>query len=393
MLIGIDASRTTLARRTGTEAYSLALTRALLALETGHTWRLYFNQAPEPDAWPAHSAIQQRVIPFPRLWTHARLSLEMLQSPPDVLFVPAHVLPLIHPRCSVVTVHDLGYRHFPDAHTWPARTYLELSTRLNARWATRVLADSVATRDDLVQVYGTPAEKTRVVYPGRNEELRRVENPQQIVEVTRRLGIDRDYILYVGTLQPRKNLSRLIEAYGQLLGQWQSAVGATPPVVAPFRGGTGGAAPTEAPLLVLAGQKGWLSDEIFQTVERLGLSDHVQFPGYVPDDDLPALLSGASLFAFPSLYEGFGFPLLEAMACDVPVVCSNSSSLPEVAGDAALLVDPLDVDALTSAMRTALTDEAARSRLIQAGRQQIKNFSWKRAARQTLYALEEAAGE
>ena len=163
-------------------------------------------------------------------------------------------------------------------------------------------------------------------------------------------------------------------------------------MVAPFRAGTGATAPTEAPLLVLAGQKGWLSDEIFQAVERLGLSDHVRFPGYVPDDDLPALLSGASLFAFPSLYEGFGFPMLEAMACDVPVVCSNSSSLPEVAGDAALLVDPLDVDALTSAMRTALTDESVRSRLIQAGRQQIKNFSWKRAARQTLYALEEAAG-
>ena len=371
MLIGIDASRTTIARRTGTEAYSLELTKALLALDTAHRWRLYFNQPPLRHTWPHGPNMEFRVIPLRRLWTHVRLSLEMFDSPPDVLFVPAHVLPLVRPRRSVVTVHDLGYHYFPEAHTRSARTYLRLSTRLNARWATRVLADSEATRDDLVRIYGTPAHKIRVVYPGRNERFRRVVNRDRIRDVIARLGIDADYILYLGTLQPRKNLVRLVEAYGRILAGWN--------------------ADSKPPMLVLAGQRGWLSDDIFETVEWLGLKQHVRFPGYVPDRHLPALLSGARVFAFPSLYEGFGFPVLEAMACDVPVVCANSSSLPEVAGDAAIQVDPLDVDALAGALRETLTDESLRSRLIEAGRRQIAKFSWEKCARQTLDVLEEAA--
>lgn len=371
MLIGIDASRTTVAHRTGTEAYSLQLTQALLQLrDTDHVWRLYFNQAPQDDHWPSHPALQLQIIPFPRLWTHVRLSLEMLEQPPDLLFVPAHVLPLIRPRRCVVTVHDLGYHHFPDAHTRGARAYLELSTRLNARWATLVLADSDATRRDLVARYGVPTEKVRVVHPGRNQRLRREVNPERIAAISARLGINGEYILYVGTLQPRKNLIRLIQAYAALLAEWESK--------------------SRCPLLVLAGKRGWLSDAIFREVDRLGLAGQVRFPGYVPDDDLPALLSGASAFAFPSLYEGFGFPVLEAMACDVPVVCANTSSLPEVAGEAALLIDPLDTRALTDALRELLLNRDLRRRLIDAGRQQLRNFSWEKAASQTLAVLEEA---
>jgi len=371
MLIGIDASRTTIARRTGTEAYSLELTRALLALTTEHRWRLYFNQAPARNTWPHRPGVEQRVMPFSRLWTHLRLSLEMFEAPPDVLFVPAHVLPLVRPRHSVVTVHDLGYHHFPDAHTRSALAYLKLSTRMNARWATLILADSEATRNDLMRIYRTPAEKIRVVYPGRNEGLQRVVDRDRIGAVAGSLGIGGDYILYLGTLQPRKNLVRLVEAFGEMLAAWNEDV---PP-----------------PTLVLAGKKGWLSGDIFRSVERLDLSKHVLFPGYVPDEDLPALLSGARVFAFPSLYEGFGFPVLEAMACDVPVVCADSSSLPEAAGDAALRVDPLDTEALAEALHRALTNESLRSQLIQAGRQQIQQFSWQKSARQTLEVLEEAA--
>ena len=367
MIIGIDASRTTAARPTGTEAYSLELTHALLALDAGHIWRLYFNQPPAPADWPARPELELRLMPFPRLWTHGRLSFEMARRPPDVLFVPAHVLPLVRPRRSVVTVHDLGYHYFPEAHTWSARLYLELSTRLNARWATRVLADSRATADDLMRVYGTPADKLRVVYPGLNPAIRRVADQNRMAEVAGRLGIPGDYILHVGTLQPRKNLARLIEAYGMLAG--------AEPI----------------PRLVLAGQRGWLSQGIFQAVERLGLAGRVHFPGYVAEEELPALMSGARLFVFPSLYEGFGFPVLEAMACGVPVVCSNTSSLPEVAGEAALLVDPTDVSALAAAMRQALIQTELRARLIDAGQKQAARFSWERAARATLAALEEAA--
>jgi glycosyltransferase involved in cell wall biosynthesis len=189
--------------------------------------------------------------------------------------------------------------------------------------------------------------------------------------VKRQLQIDGAYILYVGTLQPRKNLVRLIEAYGRLIARWSDEVG--------------------PPSLVLAGQSGWLSEGIFRAVDRLGLAGRVKFPGYVPDADLPALLSGASAFAFPSLYEGFGFPVLEAMACQVPVVCSNTSSLPEVAGDAALLVNPLDVEELANALHAVLIEPMLRARLIEAGEQQVTRFSWERAARETLTALEEAA--
>ena len=369
MLIGIDISRTTRAQHTGTEWYSLALTQALLELPSAHTWRLYFNQPPAPGVWPARAGVELKVMPWLRAWTHVRLSAEMLIAPPDVLFVPAHVLPALSPRRCVVTVHDLGYRYYPEAHTPASRYYLELSTRWNVWRSTLALADSEATRRDLVSVYSAPADKVRVVYPGRDETLRRAA-PETIAAVTRRLDIDGAYILHVGTLQPRKNLARLIEAYAGLRAGW--------------------AGPGPAPLLVLAGGRGWLSQSIFETARRLGLEASVRFVGYVNRADLPALLSGASLFVFPSLYEGFGFPVLEAMACETPVICSNASSLPEVAGDAALLIDPLDTPAWTAAMYAVLRDADLAARLVDAGRRNVQRFSWGRAARQALDVLEEA---
>ncbi len=169
MLIGIDASRATAARRTGTEVYSLHLIRALLAGGAGHRFRLYFNQAPAPGLFP--SGADLRVMPFARLWTHLRLSREMRSAPPDVLFVPSHVLPLIHPPRCVVTVHDLGFHYYPEAHTLFQNVYLRWSTRYNARTAARVVADSEATRQDLLRYYGIPEERIVVVYPGRDETL------------------------------------------------------------------------------------------------------------------------------------------------------------------------------------------------------------------------------
>jgi glycosyltransferase involved in cell wall biosynthesis len=171
----------------------------------------------------------------------------------------------------------------------------------------------------------------------------------------------------VGTLQPRKNLGRLLEAVALLREQAQ-------------RG--------EAPGLVIAGRKGWLYDPVFQQVERLGLEREVVFPGYVPQEDLPALLSGARLFVFPSLYEGFGLPVLEAMACGTPVVCSNVSSLPEVAGDAAFLVDPRDVKGMAEAMNRLLQDEGLRAEVVERGYRRVRQFSWDRCARETLAVLE-----
>jgi len=288
----------------------------------------------------------------------------MARCPPDVLFVPAHVLPIVHPRCSVVTVHDLGYRCYPAAHRSLDRLYLDLSTRYHVRVAAHILADSQATRDDLIREYGADPARITVVYPGVDETLRRVDDPAAIAAVCAKYGISGEYVLYVGTLHPRKNLVRLIEAFSALK--------------------------YKALKLVIAGQKGWLYDRIFARVRELGVEPRVLFPGYVADADLPALLSGARVFAFPSLYEGFGFPVLEAMACGVPVVCSNVSSLPEVAGDAALLVDPLDTGAWTTALERALTDEELRAELTTRGYAQVRRFSWQRAAEETLKVLEEA---
>ena len=368
MLIGIDASRAATRERTGTENYSLNLIRHLLALESGHCYCLYFNRPPTAELFPMTADLELRVMPFPRLWTHLRLSWEMARQPPNSLFVPAHVLPLVHPKSSVVTVHDLGYLYYPAAHRPLDRFYLDLSTCYNARAASRVIAVSRATKGDLVQHYGIEPDKITVVYSGCDETMEPVEDEATIEGVKARYGIQGDYILYVGTLQPRKNLGRLLEAYATVRKQAK-------------RG--------ETPCLVIAGRKGWLYDQIFQRVEGLGLKTGVIFPGYVPQDDLPALLSGARLFAFPSLYEGFGLPVLEAMACGTPVLCSNVSSLPEVAGNAALLVDPLDVENMAEAMNRLLQDEELRAQLVERGLRQVRQFSWDRCARETLAVLED----
>lgn len=384
MLIAIDASRALRAQRTGTENYSLQLTRHLLALRSGHRFRLYCDRVPPPDLFTLTTAqgeavdnladaAELRVMRFPRLWTHVRLSAEVMARQPDVLFVPSHVLPLAHPRRSVVTVHDLGYHFFPEAHPRFARWYLELSTRFNARTAARVLADSQATKDDLVRVTGVDPARVVVVHLGRDEALAPVSDPAVLRAVQRRLGIGSatqpaHYVLYLGTLQPRKNLERLIEAFAATLAEvdhlWPGLQ------------------------LVLAGRRGWLAEGILRRVEMLGLTDRVLLTGFVEDADLPALLSGALIFAFPSLYEGFGFPVLEAQACGVPVLTSNTSSLPEVAGEAALLIDPEDTAAMTAGLLRLLTDRELRDRLQAAGFANVCRFSWRRCAQETLAVLE-----
>ena len=196
-----------------------------------------------------------------------------------------------------------------------------------------------------------------------------MRDEKAIEAIKARYNIAGDYILFVGTLQPRKNLIRLIEAFSNL----QS--------------------PISNIQLIIAGKKGWLYEETFRQVEELGLEWKVVFTDYAPEGDLPALLSGASLFVFPSLYEGFGLPVLEAMACGTPVVCSNVSSLPEVAGEAAILVDPLDVEELATAMERVLGDEELRAELTERGFEQARRFSWEKCARQTLDVLERVCHE
>lgn len=382
MQIGLDASRAVLGRRTGTEHYSAHLLQALSRLERAvqHSFSCYVNSSVEHDALelfgfslPANFTV--RHIPFRRAWTHARLSLEMLQHPPDVLFVPSHVIPLWHPPHNVVTIHDVGYLHYPEAHTRLSRFYLHLSTWWSTRAAQRVIAISQATADDLMRYYKVPEEKLRVVWHGCDPEFRPVYDRAEQARVREKyhLPLDRPYILYVGTLQPRKNLGLLVEAYAGGLRQHRLG--------------------QPEPILVLAGKHGWLYEALFAQVKEQGLEQQVLFPDYVAQEDLPALISGAAAFALPSLYEGFGMTALEAMACGTPLVAAQASSLPEIVGDAGLLVDPNDAPAWTAALHAVLLDPALRVRLQGAGMARVVQFTWPRAAAETLRVLEQAGPE
>jgi glycosyltransferase involved in cell wall biosynthesis len=367
MLIGIDASRALRATRTGTENYSFNLIRALLGLESGHRIRLYAPLPPTPELAAQLGPAEWRIIPFPRLWTHVRLSLELLLAPPDALFVPAHVLPLVHRRRGIVTVHDLGYLHYPQAHPFWQRLYLDWGTRWSVAMARHIVADSFATRDDLVARYGVRPERVTVAYPGSPLPAAPVDTERDD-QVRQRWRLGTDYILSVGTIQPRKNLIVLLDAFAALCRE--------------------GRLPRETQL-VLAGRAGWLSEATLARAAAPDLRDRVVLTGYVSDDDLLALYRGARLLAFPSLYEGFGLPVLEAMQCGLPIVCSRASSLPEVAGDAALLVDPHDVGGWATALESVYHDGALRAELAVRGQAQAATFTWERCARTVLAAIEE----
>lgn len=376
MIIGIDASRAVKTQRTGTEGYAYFLINALipLAQQAGHCLRLYFNEPPPPDLFPSmtpecEAQVEARVLPFPRLWTHWRLARELHADPPDVFFTPAHVIPLTYQRPSVATVHDLGYHHFPDTHTRSQLWYLQWSTRHNGRASRLVIADSLATRQDLLHFYGTDPAKVRVVYPGVDPDLHPVEDTVAITAVLRKYGVTPPYLLYLSTLQPRKNLVRLIRAYVQ------------------------SGAPHQ---LVIAGKKGWLAEPILDEIFHLDIAvaKKIILPGFVPNEDKGTLISGATALLYPSLYEGFGFPLLEAQVCGTPALAANTSSLPEIAADSALLVNPLDVNAIADAIRQLTRDPLLRHELVQKGFENVQRFTWAATAQQVLAVLETAvAGE
>lgn len=365
MHLGIDASRAVTAQRTGTEGYAYYLLRTLLPLAqaAGHQVTLYFNQPPPPNFLPEAT---HEVIPFPRLWTHLRLGWALRRLRPDLFFTPAHVIPLSYFGPSVATVHDLGYRYYPGAHTRFQVAYLNWSTLHNARRSRRILADSQATRDDLVRIYHIPPEKIAVVYPGVDPELGPVRDPEALASVLARYTITGPYMLYLGTIQPRKNLVRLIAAYG---------------------------ASHVEESLVLAGKAGWLSQPVLDAIARLPLEvqARIRITGFVDEADKAALLSGATALLYPSLYEGFGFPVLEAQACGTPVLCADSSSLPEVAGEGALLVNAADSEAIRAGIQRLSQDRALRDQLVAAGLRNVQRFSWQQTAQDVLAVLEEAA--
>lgn len=353
--------------QSGIGLYTQHLLRALAAIdpETRYT---YLTVRDGPDAgirqpnfapWVTRISFENHLVGD--LWQSSYLPLRLAALGADLYHGPAVFLPLIKLGYrTVVTIHDLVAFLFPE--TVPAKygTYMRWMTRLSVRSADRIIADSEATRVDLMRLLGVPAGKVRTIHAALGTGYAPVRDPARLEAVRRTYQLEGPYLLFVGNLEPRKNLVRLIEAYALLRRRHGL----------PHR-------------LVLAGKRGWLYRSIFQTVERLDLQREVVFTGYVAPEDLPAVYSMAAAFAFPSLYEGFGLPILEAMACGVPVVAGASGSIPEVAGDAALLVPPSEVEAIAEALHRVLTDPALRAELQARGFERSRAFSWERVATET----------
>ncbi len=359
VLIGIDASRITRRQRTGTENYSLQVLRHLLQLDDAHDYRLYLSQPLEPGLLPDRPRVSSKVIRLPRLWTQLGLSREMLSAPPDVLFVPSHVLPLICPARSVVVVYDVGHRFFPRAHTVPEWLYVEWAIRRHVRRATALLTISEASKRDLVRLYGADPARIDVAYPAVDDAFQPAAEPE-IQRVRAKYGLAGPYVLHLGTVKPRKNLPRLIHAFAQLPSDLQ---------------------------LALAGMTTFGGAAVERAIDQAAVAHRVRRLAYVPNEDLPALYSGAACVAIVSLYEGFGMPALEALSCGAPLVASNRGSLPEIVGEAAVVVDPLDVAAISGGLNRALHDA---ERLRRAGPPRAAYFTWSEAARVTAAVLDRA---
>lgn len=372
---GLDRSPTGIGR------YALELLRALAALhpeivllttersDPSGIWQK-FEHHPLPGCGPL---LRCDLLPVLTTSGHLAVAAAVRRHRLDVIHDPNGIAPFLGPRAGarrVVTIHDAFPYVCPEKHNradnWRYRWLLPYA----ARRADAIITVSQSSRRDLVAALGVPQKHIRITTEGVNARFRPVEDGPARRALLARYGITRPYVLYVGGINARKNISRLFEAFARVLD-----------ICA--------ASGNHAPQLVIAGKRQWRTEEIEATFHRLRLTDHVHFTGYAGDDDLPGLYSAAELLAFPSLNEGFGLPPLEAMACGTPVVTSNVSSIPEVVGDAALAVDPYDVEGLAAAMMQVLTDSALRGELRRRGLLHAAQFTWARAARETLDVYED----
>ena len=367
--VGFDLSAAA-HERAGLGRYAASLALALLAL--GQPLVAFVNDPRESRLRRPLSNLPQRSVGLPRQRWRLRAaasyfgwpSLDHALAGVDLYHATEHLLPVLRRARSVFTLHDAAYLHFPQYHLPRNRLFLRLMMPRFLARADAVITVSDFTRRDAERIYDVPPEKLHVIPEGVEPRFQPIEAAATLADVRARYRLPERFVLFVGTLEPRKNLVTLLEAYAALRRQG------------------------DTPGLVVAGGKGWLYDEFFDKLRALGLDGAVTLTGYVPDDDLPALINCAEVFAFPSIFEGFGLPPLEAMACGVPVVCSDASSLPEVVGEAGLLLPPKDVAAWTEALGRVLRDSALRARLRAQGLARARQFTWEAAARQTLAVYE-----
>lgn len=374
MHIGIDAHAIG-AQQGGNETYIRNLIRALAALDADNRYTIYLANAQAAAEWQNGFVVQHpnfsvRLLPppTPLVRVPVFLTYELRRRPVDVLHVQ-YTAPPFCPAPVVATIHDLAFEHLPETFTRRGSLQLKLTVRRTARRAARIATVSEYSRQDLLRTYRLAPEKVVTTYNGIEPHFTtQPRAADEAAQVRRRFGIAREFLLAVGSLQPRKNLERLIRTYARLRREQ----------------------PDFAPQLVIVGRKLWLAESIFAEVSRQPWASDVILTGYVSDDDLPALYRTASAFVYPSLFEGFGLPPLEAMACGTPVITSNISSLPEVAGSAALLIDPLNEQELAAALQRILNDQPLRARLRAEGVRQAAKFTWRDAAEKTLQLYRES---
>ncbi|MBX4187909.1 MAG: glycosyltransferase family 4 protein [Candidatus Doudnabacteria bacterium] len=361
MKIGIEGERANHLSPTGVERYATELIKNLAKLDKENEYVLYFRT--EPQEWFKHLPpnFKLRVIPFPKFWTQTRLTLELLLHPVDVFVLPIQALPFLHPRNSIITVHDVAYEIFPQAFAGFMLFYLKLTTRWGVWRAKKIIAVSESTKKDVVKFYGADPDKITPVHLGVDSQYKPLPY-DQVQAVLDKYGLSyKKYILFVGTMQPRKNIVGLVEAFEKLKKDYRIEE-----------------------KLVLVGGKGWLWEAIIQRIETSPVRDSIKIMDYVPVADLPTLYNGAIVETLPALYEGFGLPPLEAMACGTPVVVSDISSLPEVVGDAGVLVKPSDSEALAQGLLKVLVDPNLREEMSRKGIERAKRYTWESCARKIL---------
>jgi len=364
MRIAIDASPAAKEPRTGTEFYTLHLILALARLDPVNEYTLWLNEGVPAEFADLPANFVPRPIPRRHLWAQTRLARELRQQRPDVFFAPANVIPFLHPRVCVTTIHDVGFHYFPECYSLLARWYLEVTTRFALRRAAKVIAVSEATRDDLVRVYGAEPSRIEVIHSGVTVIDRELPSPSQVSSTLDRYGITPPYLLFLGRLETKKNVARIVQAFLKLKEQ---------------------GSPHQ---LVLGGTPGVGFEDVARLINTSPYGIDILLTGYVGEEKAD-LYAGADAFVFPSLYEGFGFPILEAAEYGVPVVTSRTSSLAEIGGDGALLVDPLSVEEIAQAVQRIIEDGELRSDLVRRGRQRLEEFDWRKTAQAVLGVLEE----
>ena len=377
MIIGVDGNEANTEKRVGVGQYSLALLGF---------WQKWANK--ENQFWVyLHGPANKKVLPPPcpyfsylsfgpqRFWTQFALPAKLYfqKEKPSVFFSPAHYSPRFSPIPTVLTIHDLAFFYYPKEFKTRDLWQLKRWTAYSVKKAQKIIAVSQNSKNDLIRFYGLPEEKISVVYNGYDRErFSPKKNKREIGRVRKKYQTGADYLLYVGTLQPRKNIISLIKAFPFILNQDQRR--------------------RKTLKLVVAGKKGWLYENLFSAVRELKLTEKVIFTDFVPDEDLPYLLSGAKLFVLPSLYEGFGLTALEAMACGAPVLVSKNSSLPEVVGEAGLyLENPEDLQEISQKVGQILDNRDLAASLAKKGLEQAQKFSWEKCARQTLDLIQKTS--